>query len=423
MGKVRNFFSRGRRTQTVDRLLLEHKNAGIMMQTAASSDGGEWIIDGNKLRNFGSCSYMGLEKHPDLIAGGHAALAEYGSNFSISRAYLECPLYRDLEQTLTELAGAEVLVTPSTTLGHLAALPVIVGDHDLVVVDQFVHASVHMATELITDVDIELLRHSRMDLLEEKLQNAGPNVERVWYLCDGVYSMLGDFAPFDELSALMRRYPKLHVYVDDAHSVSWAGRNGRGAALSSLTERDRIVVALSLNKAFGAVGGALAFPTQEMRDRVRRCGGPMLFSGPIAPSGLGCGLASAKLHLSEPFAAMQDELNERVSFARQLLDEAGISLATSSPTPIFMIHFDSVPAVHGAVRELRDRGIFTCLSTFPAVPVNKPSMRFTVSRHNSFDDIRELVDALVGVAARKPLYSHVTELSRPEPARSALDGS
>ncbi len=30
-------------------------------------------------------------------------------------------------------------------------------------------------------------------------------------------------------------------------------------------------------------------------------------------------------------------------------------------------------------------------STFPAVPINKPSLRLTISRHNSFDDIRSLV--------------------------------
>ena len=256
---------------------------------------------------------MGLERHPDLLAGGQAALGEFGSNFSISRIYLECPLYAALEERARgDHGAAPCLVTPSTTLAHLAALPVIVGDGTSCIVDQFAHASVHMATDLISDVPIELLRHNRIDLLEEKLKELGDGVERVWYLCDGVYSMLGDLAPFEELSALMRRYPKLHLYVDDAHSISWAGRHGRGAALSALTELDRVVVAMSLNKAFGAVGGALAFPSAELRDRVRRCGGPMIFSGPISPAGLGSGVASAKLHLSAEFADMQAELHERI---------------------------------------------------------------------------------------------------------------
>jgi 7-keto-8-aminopelargonate synthetase-like enzyme len=407
MAKTRSFFSRGRKVQTVDRLVLEHKHANQVLQDAGSSDGAEWTVAGVKLKNFASCSYMGLERHPDLIAGARAALEEFGSNFSISRIYLQCPLYAPLEDALSEMTDRHILVTPSTTLGHLAALPVIVGDKDVVIVDQFAHASIHMATDLVADVPIELLRHSRMDLLEDRLKELGDGVERVWYLCDGVYSMLGDCAPFEELSSLMRRYPKLHVYADDAHSISWAGRHGRGAVLSSLTELDRVVVAMSLNKAFGAVGGALAFPSAELRDRVQRCGGPLIFSGPIAPAGLGAGVASAKLHLSAQFADMQDELHERVAYARAAVSEASVPLATQSDTPILMVHYDSVPAAREVVRGLRERGFFVCISTFPAVPVNKPSMRFTISRHNSFADISDLVNALAEVTARRPLYSGI----------------
>lgn len=401
MAKVRSFFSRGRKVQTVDRMLSGHQQAGLILHRAGSADGGTWIVDGKPLRNFASCSYMGLERHPDLIAGGRAALEEFGSNFSISRAYLECPLYDALEDALSEAMGAYVLVAPSTTLAHLAALPVLVGDRDLVLVDQFAHASIHMATDLITDVPIELLRHNRMDVLEQRLVEAGDQHDRVWYICDGVYSMLGDFAPFAELSALMQRFPKLHLYVDDAHAMSWIGRHGRGAALSQLASLDRVVVAVSLSKAFGAVGGALALPTAELRDRIRRCGGPMIFSGPIAPSGLGSALASAKLHLRPEFEEMQGELQERMALAGDRMTAAGLDLATDARTPVRVLHYDSVPEAQAVVRAMRERGFFMCISTFPAVPVNKPSVRFTISRHNSLEDIRDMTDSLAATARRQ----------------------
>lgn len=117
------------------------------------------------------------------------ALATYGTSTSISRIFVDCPLYRRLEEQLR------------------------VGDRDLVLVDQFAHASIHMATELIDDVPIELVRHSRLDLLEQRIQAADPRVQRIWYVCDGIYSMLGDLAPFAGLNALLERYPKLHLYV------------------------------------------------------------------------------------------------------------------------------------------------------------------------------------------------------------------
>ncbi len=410
MGKPRSFFSRERKVRTADRFVADMQRAGLVMQRAGSGDGAEWVVDGSALKNFASCSYMGLERHPELLAGAQAALHEFGSNFSISRAYLQCPLYETLERALGRIMERHVMVAPSTTMAHLAALPVLVGDRDLVLVDQFVHASVHMATDLIADVPIELVRHSRLDVLEERLAEAG-DFERVWYLCDGIYSMLGDFAPFAGLSRLLARYPKFHVYVDDAHGMSWTGRHGRGAALTELGAHERVIAAVSLSKAFGATGGAVAFPNGELRDRVRRSGGPMIFSGPIPPAALGAAVASAELHLRSEFAGMQAELGERMRFARTRLAEEGVTMTTDDETPIFMIQFDSAPAVATAVRALRERGFYCCVSTFPAVPVNKPSIRFTVSRHNSFEDIEALIEELVRAVPRRSENAIHSELA------------
>jgi 7-keto-8-aminopelargonate synthetase-like enzyme len=386
-------------------MVSEQRQAGLIMHRAGSGDGAEWTVDGRALKNFASCSYMGLERHPELQRGAARALEEYGSNFSISRIYLQCPLYNEMEERLSEVMGRPTIVAPSTSVAHLAALPVLIGDKDVVLVDQFAHASIHMATDSIADVPIELMRHNRIDLLEERLQAVGEGVECVWYLCDGVYSMLGDYAPFQELERLLRTYPKLHLYVDDAHAMSWLGRHGRGAALSFLCSLDRVVVAVSLSKAFGASGGALAFAHEGQRDLVRLCGGPLMFSGPMPPAALGAGLASAKLHLRAEFETMQAELQERVGYARRAAAEAGLELATEDPTPVLVLHYDNIPAAQGVVRGLRERGFFTCISTFPAVPMNKPSVRLTISRHNSYDDIRELVACLRELAGGRPLVS------------------
>src|SRR5581483_5848682 len=124
--------------------------------------------------------------------------------------------------------------------------------------------------------------------------------------------------------------------------------------------------------------------------------------GPIAPAGLGAGLASARLHLTSGFEAMQEELQERVAYARSALEAAGLSLATGDATPILVVHYDSAQIAQQVVGALRERGFFTCISTFPAVPINKPSLRFTISRHNSFADIQAMVEALLDVSAKVP---------------------
>ena len=46
------------------------------------------------------------------------------------------------------------------------------------------------------------------------------------------------------------------------------------------------------------------------------------------------------------------------------------------------------------VGRLRDLGFYVCPSVFPAVPMNHPGIRFTITRHNDPADIDAFVDAL-----------------------------
>jgi 7-keto-8-aminopelargonate synthetase-like enzyme len=281
----------------------------------------------------------------------------------------------------------------------MSALPVLIRDEDVIVIDQFAHASLHTAVGLLPKVPLHILRHNRMDELESLLTTLGKGRGKVWYIADGLYSMLGDFAPFDQLSQLLDRHDQLRLYIDDAHSTSWLGRNGRGIALDHFANDERVVVALSLNKAFSAAGAVLALPQRELGLRIRRCGGPMLFSGPIQPPMLGAAVGSARLHLSDVFSGLQAELNERIALCGLAVEESKLPLATVASTPVFQAQCDS-PRVAFRVAELmKSKGFYCCVCVFPAVPMNRPGIRFTVSRHNDLADIAPFVRALANAVA------------------------
>jgi 7-keto-8-aminopelargonate synthetase-like enzyme len=211
--------------------------------------------------------------------------------------------------------------------------------------------------------------------------------------------MLGDFAPFEALRSLLDQHPHLRLYIDDAHSTSWVGARGRGLALEHFCDDERVVVALSLNKAFSAAGGALALPDRKVGTRIRRCGGPMLFSGPIQPPMLGAAVGSARLHLSEKYPRLQAELDARLELCmRELsgtkLDHAIVITDPRQHSPIFQLQCDSPRIAFAVAMEMRARGYYCCVCVFPAVPMNRPGIRFTVSRHNHFEDIAPFVTAL-----------------------------
>jgi 7-keto-8-aminopelargonate synthetase-like enzyme len=369
-------------------------------------------IAGDSLLNFGGCSYLGLSLRDELREGAIDAVHRYGTQLSFSRVYLECPLYAELEDLVSQITGGHALVAASTSLAHIAAMPVLMQSGDAVLIDRAAHASLHTAALLLGHVQIETVPHGDHAALEAAVARLSRTHRRVWYVLDGVYSMHGDFAHFGHLNGLLALHPQLHLYVDDAHGTSWFGPHGRGTALSTLTDVSRVVVALSLNKAFSAAGGALIFPTTSMRDAVRTTGGPMLFSGPIQPPMLGAAVASAKLHLSHDLDLLQAALRTRIGLMTQTADLYGIRLAAYDGTPIFFARVGDLNTTYACVEGLRRRGVLACVGGFPAVAMDQAGVRFTVSTDNTPADILRFVDCLADVLPQRdaPRRSQVQEL-------------
>ncbi len=142
-------------------------------------------LEGRPLINFRWCSYLGLEMHPRLKQGTIDAVLRYGTQFASSRCYLSAPPYRELEHLLQRIVDAPVLVTPTTTLGHLTAIPTLIGENDAVIMDQQVHHSVQVAVEHVRAVgaSVELLRHNNMQALEKRLNDLTLRYQRVWWKC------------------------------------------------------------------------------------------------------------------------------------------------------------------------------------------------------------------------------------------------
>ncbi len=386
------------RLALLDEVVSEAAGRGLAMQTAddAPLDGRVISLAGRERINFGSCSYLGLELDPRMREGVYAATARYGTQFSSSRAYVSAPPYLELEAQLDAMFGGHALLMPTTTLGHLATLPVLVGSGDAAVLDQQVHASVQMAAGQLRlqGTTVEMIRHNRIDRLERMIERLAPRHKRIWFLADGVYSMFADFAPFAELRELLDRHEQLHLYIDDSHGVGWSGTHGRGPALEALGMHERLVVAASLNKSFAAAGGAIVFPDPELRRRVRTTGGPMIFSGPVQPPMLGAALASARIHLSDELPVRQAALQERIALFDELAEEFCLPLATRDATPIRYVPLGLPRVVLDVVEGLMDDGFYTNYGAFPAVPMKHAGVRTTLTLHHRPEDIRALVSAL-----------------------------
>ncbi len=378
----------------MNELVIAGQHAGILHQTAenASLSGQRLVLDGREVLNFGWAGYLGLEQDPRVIDGALEATRRFGVQFASSRGYLSSPLYRTLQDLLDEMFGQPVLIASTTTLGHQSCMPVAMQPDDLVLFDRAAHTSMQelIPTLLHQGVDVEFLPSADPPCLTRRLDQARTTHDKVWYVTDGIYSMHGNFAPVSMLMSMLERHPHLHLYIDDAHAMSWTGPGGTGYAFEQTGGHPRTIVGLSMAKAFGAGGAIFVVPDPDLRHRIRNCGSTMNFSGPIQNPLLGACIASARLHLGGEVAAMQAELRALIAHCRARLREVELAPVSCDQTPILFVEVrgDSNKTFR-LVRQLRDRGFFLNFSTFPAVP--RPGFRFNVTRYHRPEEIDALV--------------------------------
>ncbi|MDX5417984.1 MAG: bifunctional aminotransferase class I/II-fold pyridoxal phosphate-dependent enzyme/GNAT family N-acetyltransferase [Hymenobacteraceae bacterium] len=385
---------------TVDSVLSVSKKKGIIHLHAEdqSLSGQHLTLNGRKVLHFGTCGYLGLEHHPAVKRGAIDAIERFGTQFPMSRTYISNPLYSELENLVQQLYNAPAVISKNCTLSHLTTIPSIIRQSDLVILDHQVHASVQEAVKklLSQGVTVEMVRHNNLEMLEDRIKKQRGKFERIWYMADSVYSMYGDFAPIKEMIALAEKYDQLYLYVDDAHGMSWAGKNGTGYAMSQMPDGlyRKMILTANLGKAFGACGGLSLFPNEEWYNKVNNFGGPLTFSVQIEPATLGAAIASAKIHLSDEIIGYQEELQKKIAYFNHLLKQTDLPLVHESESPIFYIGTGTMDMGNHLVQALLQDGIYVNLATFPAVPAKNIGLRITISLTNAYEDIEELVSKL-----------------------------
>ncbi len=420
-------------TDVINKIFNKNRELGLIHGSTQDQilDGKHVTVRGNKMVYYGSCSYLGLETDQRLKDAAIDAVQRFGAQFSCSRTFLQMGMYEEVETLMSDIFGKPVLLAPTTSLGHISTIPVIIGERDACIADQQVHNSVRNAIQMVKGEGcyVETLPHNRMDLLEARIVDLKQKYDRVWYFADGVYSMYGDAAPFKQLWQLLDKYEQFNLYVDDAHGMSWAGKNGRGLALHRMPHHPRMMLTTSLAKGFANCGGALVFNNEEDRNTIKNCGSSFIFSGPLQPAVLGAIVASAHIHLSDEIETLQNDLYERMIFFVEKARYLGLPLISGELTPIFYIGVGK-PEIGFKLSEIMNKeGIMFNLAQFPAVSVKNAGVRIALTNHHSLQDINHLLETMAHYLPKLVQefgysYDEIYEafgMKRPQPATSTID--
>ncbi|MBE0650288.1 MAG: aminotransferase class I/II-fold pyridoxal phosphate-dependent enzyme [Bacteroidales bacterium] len=354
------------------------------------------IIKGEKFVTFSLSDYLMLMHDERIKNGAIEAIKNNGFNLSISREYMRMELTDQAEDILSKVFGNPVVLYPKTTLAHIGAIPLLIEKNDAVIFDHHAHSTMGMAVEMIRarGTHVEIVRHNNLEQLEDKIKELRKTYKKIWYLADGVYSMHGDVFPAKEIEKLLDIYEEFYVYVDDAHGVSWVGPNGAGYVLSQIKQHPKMILAVSFGKGFGAGGGAIVCPNEEMKKLLVYLSGPLMFTGPLESSTLGGLIASSKIHLSNEIVVLQKKLANLLDYFYDKVEEMGLPLADHTRTPTAYFPGGRPETMFEIGKFIFDNHMTCTAGLYPAVAINNAGIRIQITLYQEKSDIDNLLQAI-----------------------------
>lgn len=199
--------------------------------------------------------------------------------------------YQSLEDTIVEsyrLAGSssgqlEAVVFNSGYHANTGIIPVVAEKGDVILSDKLSHASIIDGCRL-SKAKVVTFPHNDLEELEKLVQlySKDETVGRILTVVESIYSMDGDTADLCSLAALRRKYPKMLLYVDEAHGIGVRGPGGLGEAMASGVLDDVDFLIGTFGKAL-ASEGAFALVKIPMRCYLINKVRSLIFSTALPP--------------------------------------------------------------------------------------------------------------------------------------------
>jgi 8-amino-7-oxononanoate synthase len=343
---------------------------------AAVTGAGQWraIRDLDEgLVSFASNDYLGLARHPAVVAAAHAALDRWGAGAGSARLVAGSrPVHGELETALAAWKGEDAaLLFPTGYAANLGVLGTLAASGVRIVSDERNHASIVDGCRL-SRAEVCVYHHGDVDQVADLLRSApGP----VLVVTDTVFSMDGDVAPVADLAAACATQGALLV-VDEAHAVL-----GPDVDLDGV---DHLRVG-TLSKFLGSVGGFVAGPRPFVDLLVNRAR-PFVFTTAPAPADGAAGLAALGVLRSAEGDGLLARLRDNVD-----------RVAQGHPSPIVPIVVGDEHRALGAAAALLERGLLVPAIRPPTVAPGTSRLRISLSAAHTPAQVHALLDALAEV--------------------------
>jgi 8-amino-7-oxononanoate synthase len=338
-------------------------------------------VDGRRVLCLCSNNYLGLARHPVLIAAIREALDAEGVGAGGSRQISgSMHHHRRAESAFAAFWGQEASVGFATGFAcNVGTLQALATRDDVIFSDRLNHASLVDGMRL-SRAQVVIYEHADAADLGRKLAQHRARGKVALIVTESLFSMDGDYAPVSEIAALAGEYGA-GLVVDEAHAAGVIGPQGRGYCAQQGVRPDVLIG--TLGKAFGGQG-AFAAADWATADLIRNRARSYVYS--TAPAPVLSAAAVAALRLVRESDALRERLAKHASRLRAGLQELGFHVLPGD-SAIIPVVLGSPESAVSLSAELYERGLFVHGVRPPTVPVGTSRLRVIPMASHTDEDI------------------------------------
>jgi 8-amino-7-oxononanoate synthase len=369
-------------------------------QALDNNDGPEAQIYGRRVLMFGSNNYLGLTRHPEVVAAARDAVARFGTSMTGSRLLNGTThLHEELEHRVAAFLGKErALVFTTGYQTNLGTISSLIDKRSVAVIDKADHASIYDGTAL-AEGEVIRFRHNDARHLDTVLKRMAPG-KAALVIIDGVYSMGGDIADLPGIVAACRRH-EARLLVDDAHGIGVIGEGGRGTGSHFGLDGDVDLVMGTFSKSLASIGGFVAGPDKVL-DWIQHFARSMLFSASLPPASTAAALAALTVLEREPEIVAR--LKSNGDLWREGLKGMGFDIGQTQ-TPIVPVTLGDEYATVTFWKALLEAGLYTNPSIYPAVNMREAILRTSCMATHTLPQIEQALETFRTVGREHGLIS------------------
>ncbi|SME94801.1 amino acid adenylation domain-containing protein [Pseudobacteriovorax antillogorgiicola] len=349
--------------------------------------------------------YLGLNRDPEIIASACSAIDTYGSGMGTSAAASGVTdIHLEFETAFAELVGKEsACLFPTGYTANVGVVAGLLGENDVVVIDQLSHASIVDGARLC-GAEVRTFKHNSAQDLASVLKAVVSPYRTVLVVIEGVYSMGEGAAPVAEIVQTAKQHGAL-VLVDEAHSFGFYGDKGAGICAAQGISHEADFIMTTLSKAMGSLGGVVAC-SREHAELLKASARAYIFQASVSPADIAAALAALR-RLSHD-ADLRQRLWDTTRYMRRRFQDAGYDLGTGDG-PIVTPHFKDKDKLFTIVDELFKQGIQTSAVTYPIVESGRGRLRFICSAAHTREDVDKTLEALIEAEKLADLKMYETD--------------